>query len=59
MFAVQAVIVVMIAIIFLRPAMRLQRAGTLNDLVELPAVHPHSAALGAVVDLDSLPVHHV
>ena len=59
MFAVLVVIVVMIAIVLLRQAMRLRRGGTLNDLIEFPAVQPHSAALGSVVDLDSLPVHHV
>jgi len=31
---------------------------TLDDLVEFAAVKPHATALGAIVDLDALPVTH-
>src|SRR5918992_1114682 len=32
--------------------------GALDDLVELTAIKPHAAALGAVIDLDTLPLRH-
>jgi hypothetical protein len=37
------------------------RAGVVggDDLVELATIEPHSTALGAVVDLDSLPLAHM
>ena len=39
-------------------ARRLLRCGSFEQLVELAAVEPDAAALGAVVDLDALPVGH-
>src|SRR5690606_10567415 len=32
--------------------------GTFDDLVQLAAIEPHTAALGAVIDFDSLPFGH-
>jgi hypothetical protein len=32
--------------------------GALDDLVQLAAIEPHTPALGAIVNLDTLPVRH-
>jgi hypothetical protein len=33
-------------------------SASLDDLVELPSVEPNAAALGAIIDLDALPLAH-
>jgi len=39
-------------------ARRLSRSGAFNDLVQFPFIQPDPAALGAIIDLDTLSFRH-